>query len=102
MGGRQLIRYRGLVYDSARWAGFRFRPDDIVISTPPKCGTTWMQMLCAMLVFDATEFYRPLGDISPWLDMQTSDLAAVMAELDAQDHRRLIKTHTPLDGLPYH
>jgi len=93
--------YRNVVFDSSRWSGFPFRNDDIVITTPPKCGTTWTQMLCAMLVFDATEFDRPLAHISPWLDMQTRSLASVTAELDAQAHRRFIKTHTPLDGLPF-
>jgi len=96
----ELKRYRNVVFDNARWTGFRFRDGDIVISTPPKCGTTWMQMLCAMLVFDAVEFDRPLTQISPWLDMQTNELAAVVVALEAQEHRRLIKTHTPLDGLP--
>jgi aryl sulfotransferase len=95
-----LKRYRHLVYDNARWEGFPFRPDDIVISTPPKCGTTWMQMLCAMLVFDAVAFDRPLAEISPWLDMQTDEITGVVAALEAQQHRRIIKTHTPLDGLP--
>lgn len=96
----ELVRYRNMVFDSGRWAEFSFRPDDIVISTPPKSGTTWMQMLCAMLVFDAVEFDRPLAEISPWLDMQTNDLAAIVAVLDSQQHRRFIKTHTPLDGVP--
>ncbi len=96
----ELVRYRNLVFDSARWAGFPFRPDDVVICTPPKSGTTWMQMLCAMLLFDAVEFDRPLPDISPWLDMQTHDPAAIVALLEAQQHRRFIKTHTPLDGVP--
>ena len=96
----QLVRYRHPVYDSARWAGFQFRAGDIVISTPPKCGTTWMQTLCAMLVLNAVEFDRPLPEISPWLDMQTNELDSVLRLLDAQEHRRLIKTHTPLDGLP--
>lgn len=94
------VRYRTIVYDSARWDGFEHRDDDIVISTPPKCGTTWTQMLVAMLVFDATEFDQPLALITPWLDMTTRPLASVVADLDAQAHRRFIKTHTPLDGLP--
>src|SRR5689334_14462441 len=95
-------RYRSIVADSARWDGFAFRPGDIVISTPPKCGTTWTQMLCGLLIFDGPTFPAPLGDISPWLDKSTRPLAAVTAALAAQTHRRFIKTHTPLDGLPRH
>jgi hypothetical protein len=94
-------RYHNLVFDSARWDGFVFRPGDIVISTPPKCGTTWTQMICALLIFQTTTFDRSLDLISPWLDMQTRDPAAVRADLDAQTHRRFIKTHTPFDGLPH-
>jgi hypothetical protein len=96
------MRYRSIAADSARWDGFTFRPGDIVISTPPKCGTTWTQMLCALLVFDGPEFPALLDQMSPWLDMCNRPLAAVTAELAAQPHRRFIKTHTPLDGLPLH
>src|SRR5437660_3703487 len=94
-------RYRSLVSDSGRWDGFQFRDDDIVISTPPKCGTTWMQMLCALLIFRTPELPRRLTELSPWLDMQTAARDDVVAALDAQAHRRFIKSHTPLDGLPY-
>ncbi|MDQ7807298.1 sulfotransferase domain-containing protein [Amycolatopsis sp. A133] len=97
----ELRRYRTVVSDSALWAGFRFRAGDVVISTPPKCGTTWMQMLCALLVFDTAGLPRPLTEISPWLDATTYDTAAILAGLEAQQHRRFVKTHTPLDGLPF-
>src|SRR5215213_4758210 len=95
-------RYRAIVADSGRWDGFAFRPGDIIISTPPKSGTTWTQMLCALLIFDGPAFPAPLGDLSPWLDMSIRPLAEVTAALAAQTHRRFIKTHTPLDGLPLH
>jgi hypothetical protein len=95
------VHYETLISDSARWNGFEFRDGDIVISTSPKCGTTWMQMLCALLVFQDAEFDRPLTEISPWLDQQTAAVDSVFALLDAQRHRRFIKTHTPLDGLPF-
>jgi len=95
-----LVRYRSITSDSNRWDGFRFRTGDIVISTPPKAGTTWMQMLCALLIFDGADLDRPLTEISPWMDMLTAPLPDVRADLDAQQHRRFIKTHTPLDGLP--
>ena len=94
------MRYRSLFADSARWDGFEFRPSDIVISTPPKCGTTWVQMLCALLIFDGPDFPAPLDELSPWLDMCNQSIESVRAELGAQSHRRFIKTHTPLDGIP--
>jgi hypothetical protein len=96
------IRYRSIVADSARWERFAFRPGDVVISTPPKCGTTWTQMLCALLIFDGPVFPAPLEQVSPWLDMLIRPLAEVTAALASQTHRRFIKTHTPLDGLPLH
>jgi hypothetical protein len=37
-----LRRYRGFMADSDRWRRFAFRDGDIVITTPSKCGTTWM------------------------------------------------------------
>lgn len=87
--------------DSSRWDGFEFRDDDIIISTPPKCGTTWTQMICGLLIFGSPEFPTALDRISPWLDQCLRRCDDVVADLAAQDHRRFIKTHTPLDGLPF-
>src|SRR5262249_448633 len=97
--GHAMRRYRWLVDDSARWEGFEFRSGDIVISTPKKCGTTWTQMLCALLIFDGSAFPEPLEQLSPWLDMCNRPIDEVRAALARQTHRRFIKTHTPLDGL---
>ncbi len=93
-------RYEGKVFDSGRWVGFELRPGDIVISTPPKCGTTWTQMICALLVLQEPELPLPLDTLSPWIDMVTRARTEVFADLAAQTHRRSIKTHTPLDGIP--
>jgi aryl sulfotransferase len=88
--------------DNARWAAFPHRAGDIVISTRSKHGTTWLQMICALLVFRAPDFPEPLGRMSPWLDRLTESQESVFARLAAQTHRRFVKTHTPLDGLPIH
>jgi aryl sulfotransferase len=93
-------RYEGVVYDSSRWDGFELRPGDIIISTPPKCGTTWTQMICALLVLQEPELPLPLDTLSPWIDMVTRARTEVFADLAGQTHRRFIKTHTPLDGIP--
>jgi aryl sulfotransferase len=94
------IRYRSYVSDSIRWEGFPFRDGDIVISAPSKCGTTWMQMICALLVLQTPDLDRPLTELSPWLDTLMANRDELVAALQAQPHRRFIKTHTPLDGLP--
>ncbi|WP_250007412.1 sulfotransferase domain-containing protein [Actinoplanes sp. M2I2] len=94
------VVYRSGLTDSSRWAAATLRPGDIVISTPSKCGTTWMQMICALLIFQSVELPAALTTLSPWLDMRLRPLPEVLGLLEGQNHRRFIKTHTPLDGLP--
>jgi aryl sulfotransferase len=94
------VRYQSPEEDSGRWSGFPFRDGDIVISTRSKSGTTWMQMICALLVFQTAQLPGPLGDLSPWLDRLTVPREELLGRLAAQPHRRFIKSHTPLDGLP--
>jgi hypothetical protein len=97
-----LRHYQGFFADSSRWERFAFRVDDVVISTPAKCGTTWMQHIVGMLLLDRVDLGAPIGTLSPWLDMLTRTESEVFALLEAQTHRRFIKTHTPLDGVPLH
>jgi hypothetical protein len=94
------IRYTSPDDDNARWIGFPFREGDIVIATRSKTGTTWVQMICALLIFQTPELPDSLSNLSPWLDWLITPRDVVFAQLAAQKHRRFIKTHTPLDGLP--
>lgn len=93
-------RYTSPDEDSARWDEFPRRPGDIVVSTRTKHGTTWTQMICALLVFGTPDLPAPIAELSPWLDWTTQPQPDVFARLAAQEHRRFIKTHTPLDGIP--
>ena len=95
------VRYRSPDEDSARWRGFPFRDGDIVVSTRSKHGTTWVQMICALLVFGRPDLPAPLAVLSPWVDWRGEPRDAVWGRLADQRHRRFPKTHTPLDGLPY-
>ncbi|GAA4473781.1 sulfotransferase domain-containing protein [Phytohabitans houttuyneae] len=96
------IRFQPPGEDGGRWLGFRFRAGDIVISTPPKSGTTWMQMICALLIFQSPDLPEPLWRLSPWLDSPGAPREHVYAHLAAQRHRRFIKTHAPLREIPSH
>ena len=95
-----LRRYETATQDSIRWEAYRPREGDIIVSTAPKCGTTWTQMLCALLLHGPT-LPAPLSRISPEFDRLAVPVEVLMDELDAQAGPRIIKTHTPLDGLPY-
>ncbi len=92
--------YRTWSLDSRRWSEYRPRPDDVVIATPPKCGTTWVQQIVGSLIFnDPTP--RALSSVSPWIDQRfQGSLEQTYATLESQTHRRFIKTHLPIDGLP--
>ena len=94
------VVYASDVDDNRRWSGIPLRDGDLVVSARSKHGTTWMQQICALLVFGVTDLPAPLGWLSPWVDWRVEPLDDLRARLAAQPHRRILKTHTPLDGLP--
>jgi aryl sulfotransferase len=92
-------RYVSDEEDSDRWQRFPFRDGDVVVSTRSKSGTTWVQQICLLLVHGTPELPAPLGDLSPWVDWLTIPEDELFARLEAQPGRRVVKTHTPLDGV---
>jgi len=98
----QNVRYVGPITNTDRWANFQHRPDDIFICTPPKCGTTWTQAICSMLVFGKAVHGQQTSDISPWIDADFMPIDDLLPQIHDLPHRRFIKTHSPLDGIPYY
>jgi aryl sulfotransferase len=94
--------YRSHIWDNRRWRHFVHRPGDVFVCTPPKCGTTWMQTIVATLLFPDGRAPGPVVTIAPWLDARFDPIEDIVARLDAQRHRRSIKTHTPADGIPWY
>jgi aryl sulfotransferase len=89
-----------VVWDSARLNDFRFRPDDIMICTWSKTGTTWMQQLIGQLLFNGDpELFGTSMSVWPEFRLLPKEQWFAMAE--AQTHRRYIKTHSPLHALPF-
>ena len=85
--------------DSTRWNDFPFRDDDIIVSTYAKSGTTWTQQIVGQLVFAGREDVA-IHEISPWLDLRIMP-PEIGHMLEAQQHRRIIKTHLPVDALVF-
>ena len=87
-------------FDSTIWDDFKFRDDDIIISTYAKSGTTWMQQIVSQLIFGADEG-RDVAEMSPWMDLRVPPKHIKLEAVEAQTHRRFVKTHLPVDALVF-
>jgi aryl sulfotransferase len=87
-------------FDSTVWDDLTFLNDDVVVATYGKTGTTWTQQIVSQLLNNGA------GDIDifstcPWLDFRISPKEDKLAMVEAQTHRRSLKTHLPVDALVY-
>ena len=86
--------------DSTFWNDFKFRDDDIIISTYAKSGTTWMQQIISQMLFNG-ETDIDTQAMSPWIDFRVPPKEIKLAAVEAQTHRRFVKTHLPVEALVY-
>ena len=87
-------------FDSTIWNDFAFRDDDIVIATYAKSGTTWLQQIVGQLLFAGRDDL-PVAEMSPWLDLRVPPKEIKLPMVEAQTHRRFLKTHLPVDALVF-
>jgi len=87
-------------FDSTIWNDLKFRDDDIVIATYAKSGTTWMQQIVAQLMFDGDPDIS-VAEMSPWVDLRVPPKEVKLPLLEAQTHRRFMKTHLPVDTIRF-
>ncbi len=90
--------YQNHLLDSSVWQRYVPRSDDIVVATSYKSGTTWVQAILANLIL-GTHAIHDIDALSPWVDLRSTAFDDTMERLEAQQHRRFIKTHLALDGL---
>lgn len=87
-------------FDSTIWNDFAFRDDDIIIATYAKAGTTWLQQIIAQLMFGGDPDME-VAEMSPWLDLRVPPKEVKLPLVNAQTHRRFLKTHLPVDALVF-
>lgn len=92
---RELVKF---VIDSRPWNDLEMRDDDIVIATWSKSGTTWTQQIVSQLIFKGEPDFYGISR-SPWPDFRL--VPGNVERAAAQTHRRYLKTHLPIDALPY-
>ena len=96
---REVIETR--MFETSRWDHVKLRPDDIIIATWAKSGTTLTQQIVGQLLTGGEEGVAAAG-ASPWVDVRfMMPLPALAEMLDAQTHRRFLKTHLPFDAVPF-
>jgi len=87
-------------FDSTIWNGFRFRDDDVIIGTYAKSGTTWTQQIVGQLIFNGAEGVN-VAELSPWVDLRIPPKEVKLPMIEAQRHRRFLKTHLPVDAIVF-
>ena len=94
--------YRNHHLDSTRWDNFVPRDDDIFVTTAYKAGTTWTQRILAALILGPEPLPARLSEISPWIDSRImGPLQPILERVEAQRHRRFIKSHLAADGVRF-
>ncbi|KAM3618238.1 uncharacterized protein V6R79_017819 [Siganus canaliculatus] len=84
---------------------FQARPDDILIATYPKAGTTWVSYILDLLYFGQTSSQRettiPIYERVPFLELAVPNVfSGVEQANNLPTSPRLIKTHFPIQFVP--
>ncbi len=97
---RKTREFQNHHFDSTVWNDFRFRDGDIIVGTYAKSGTTWTQQIIGQLLFDGSAEVD-VGEMSPWVDLRVPPKEMKLPAIEAQTHRRFLKTHLPVDALVF-
>jgi len=86
--------------NSEIWNDFKFRDDDVVVATWAKSGTTWVQQIITQLIHNGQPGL-PVAEMSPWVDLRIPAAKIKLEMIESLEHRRVLKTHLPVDALVY-
>ena len=90
------------LHDPYVLANFRAQASDILITTAPKAGTTWMQQILHQLRSGGDTSFTSIDDVVPWLERMRSgmDWQAVLNYYETLPEPRIFKTHCTAEQTP--
>lgn len=92
----------GPTHDPVILANFKARPTDVLITTAPKAGTTWMQQILHQLRSGGDTEFVSIDAVVPWLELprRGKTAAAILAAYEAITDPRVFKTHCTYQQTP--
>ncbi|XP_006896883.1 PREDICTED: estrogen sulfotransferase [Elephantulus edwardii] len=99
---RGLLIYESFLKNWDNVQAFQANPDDIVIATYPRSGTTWVSEIVDMIQKDgsAEKCKDAIFNRVPYLESKNEDVFDGVKQLKVMASPRLVKTHLPADYLP--
>lgn len=96
--------YQNHHLDSTRWDLYEPREGDVIVTTSYKAGTTWTQQILYQFFHGRKQKPPPFDEVTPWPDarFRPPPREELAAALEALESPRILKSHLPLDGLPYY
>ncbi len=105
---------KNIVEPDARWgeshpmhdpyvlANFQSRPTDVLITTPPKAGTTWMQQILHQMRTGGDDSFASIDKVVPWLEIKRSGKSwqEVLQYYESLAEPRVFKTHCTAEQTP--
>lgn len=92
----------GVMHDPYLLAHFVPRPTDVLITTAPKAGTTWMQQILHQLRTQGDASFDSIFEVVPWLEMPRPNVpwTDTLAQYERIENPRIFKTHCTYEQTP--
>jgi hypothetical protein len=85
---------------AAERRAFTSRDDDVFISSYPRSGTTWLQLMTRLLLHGGGLEFRHINAVVPWYERSLALGRATARDFDALPSPRIFKSHLPYAWLP--
>lgn len=89
-------------HDPRILANFKPRASDVLITTAPKAGTTWMQQILHQLRTGGDADFDSIDAVVPWLELQREGMSLhdIISRFENIHDPRIFKTHCTYEQTP--